>query len=98
MLVEVLLPYTLDYGSILLTNNSGSFNPSGIFAGVYDFTITDNNSCTYTETVTFNEPDSITFNPIITDVFCQDACTGEITAIVAGGVGLGNGSNYSYQW
>ena len=83
---------------VLLTNNSGSFNPSGIFAGVYDFTITDNNSCTYTETVTFNEPDSITFNPIITDVFCQDSCTGEITAVVAGGVGLGNGSNYSYQW
>ena len=93
-----LSPYTLDYGSILLTNNSGSFNPTGISAGVYTFTITDNNSCTYMETVTFNEPNPITFNPIITDVFCDGLCTGEITAIVAGGVGLGNGSNYSYQW
>jgi gliding motility-associated-like protein len=93
-----LSPYTLDYGSIPLTNNSGSFNPFGISAGVYTFTITDNNSCTYMQAVTFNEPDLITFNPIITDVFCQDSCTGEITAVVAGGVGLGNGSNYSYQW
>ena len=40
----------------------------------------------------------ITFTSIITDVFCQDSCTGEITVIVAGGVGLGNGSNYLYQW
>jgi gliding motility-associated-like protein len=93
-----LSPYTLDYGSIPLTNNSGSFNAFGISAGVYSFTITDNNSCIYMQAVTFNEPDLITFNPIITDVFCQDSCTGEITAVVAGGVGLGNGSNYSYQW
>jgi hypothetical protein len=93
-----LSPYTLDYGSLPLTNNSGSFNPFGISAGVYTFTITDNNSCTYMQAVTFNEPDLITFNPIITDVFCQDSCTGEITVIVAGGVGLGNGSNYLYQW
>lgn len=93
-----LSPYTLDYGSISLTNNSGSFNPSGILAGVYTFTISDDNSCTYIETVTFNDPNPITFTSIITDVFCQDSCTGEITVIVAGGVGLGNGSNYLYQW
>ena len=62
------------------------------------FTITDDNGCTYIDVYCFNEARSNYIYPIITDVFCQDACTGEITAIVAGGVGQGNGSNYTYQW
>ncbi|MBT3611824.1 MAG: T9SS type B sorting domain-containing protein [Flavobacteriales bacterium] len=93
-----LSPYTLDYASTSLTNNSGIFTSPGLSSGIYIFTITDDNSCTYMESVAFNEPNPITINPIITDVFCDGLCTGEITAIVNGGVGLGNGSNYSYQW
>ncbi len=94
-----LSPYTLDNSiSSPIISNSGAFISSGILAGVYNFTITDDNSCTYTETVTFNDPEPITFTSIITDVFCDGLCTGEITAIVAGGVGLGNGLNYTYQW
>ena len=98
------VPYTLDItggnsnSNTSITNSSGTFNPSGIFYGKYAFTITDANGCTYIDSIDFEEPAPIIFTAIVTDVFCSGANSGAITAIVAGGVGQGNGSNYTYEW
>ena len=41
--------------------------PIGI-PGVYPFGITDNNGCTFTDTITITEPDSISVSLITTNV------------------------------
>ena len=98
------VPYTLDItggnpiSDTSITNSSGTFNPSNILQGNYTFTITDDNGCTYIESIVFEAPEPITFTPIVTDVFCDGANSGAITVTVAGGVGQGNGSNYTYEW
>ena len=92
-------PYTLNYGSTTLpATYTGQFKASGISVGLTTFTITDDNSCTYIEDISFNQPPSISFNTIVTQVYCTGSCTGEITAVVSGGVGQGNGNNYTYLW
>ncbi|MCB9361344.1 MAG: gliding motility-associated C-terminal domain-containing protein [Flavobacteriales bacterium] len=77
-------PYTIVW-SVADTNN--------VCPGTYTVTVTDANNCSQTDTLTVNEPDSITANPIISQVKCNGSCNGSITLNASGGTGT-----LSYLW
>ncbi|RPD39472.1 gliding motility-associated C-terminal domain-containing protein [Chitinophaga barathri] len=62
-------------------------------AGVYICTITDNNGCVTTASVTITEPDALGVNTSKTDVLCFGEATGTATVAVSGGV-----APYTYSW
>ncbi len=64
---------------------SGS-NPTGLVAGIYNFTVTDNYGCTAIGTDTLTQPASaLTATTSHTDVTCNGANNGTITITVGGG-------------
>lgn len=92
--------------SLAVSGGSGSYtylwndgtttqNRTGIAAGTYAVTVTDANACTQTATgITVTQPAAalaITFAP--TNVACNGASTGSITANVTGGT-----MPYTYDW
>lgn len=66
---------------------------SGLTAGNWSVTITDNNGCTEIKTVTIAEPTALTLAVTSTDVTCNGAQDGTATATVTGGT-----APYSYSW
>lgn len=75
--------------------NTTSTNPTitGLTAGTYTVTITDANSCQTTNTVTVLEPLALAITSVSTDVSCNGAADGSVTATVTGG----NGGN-TFVW
>ena len=74
-------------------NSQNTATATGLNAGTYTVTATDTNNCTATNSVTINEPASITILLTPTDISCNSFNDGEITALASGGDG-----NYSYFW
>ena len=77
-------PYTIVW-SVPDTNN--------LCPGTYTVTVTDANSCSQTDTLVVNEPDSITANPVVSHVDCNANCNGSITLNASGGTG-----SLTYLW
>ena len=69
---------------------------SDLVAGTYTFEVIDNHGCTYLETITYSEPDTIEHHFIPTHVTCNAWNNGALTDSVHGGVG--NASTYTYLW
>ncbi len=94
-------------GAALATNMNGtppytsSWSPSGgnstvatgLAAGTYTYTVTDNSGCTATATVVITEPPVLTVSTSVTSATCAGSCDGSGTATGSGGV-----PNYSYAW
>lgn len=81
-------------GNITYTWSTGATTAtiSGLGAGQYCVTATDNTGCSATACYTVNEPTAITLGtPQINDVTCQSS--GDITVTATGGTG-----NLSYSW
>ncbi len=68
---------------------------SGLTAGNYDVTVTDNNNCTATLSVTIGEPTAINIAGNITHALCNGNNNGSVDITVTGGVAS---SGYSYSW
>jgi gliding motility-associated-like protein len=67
---------------------------SGLCAGTYELTVTDNNGITATQSVTISEPTLITINSLTsTPAFCNGDCTGTISASATNGTGT-----LTYNW
>ena len=66
---------------------------NNLCALAYDVTVTDANGCTHTSNVVLSKPPVLANVFSATDVSCNSACDGTITATPAGGAG-----NYTYQW
>ncbi len=66
---------------------------SGVPAGQYIFTVTDNVNCVTVDTFVVSEPPAITIVDSITHVLCGGDSTGAIDLTVSGGVG-----GFSYLW
>jgi gliding motility-associated-like protein len=82
--------------------NGGAYTSedlSGIGAGTYSVTVTDQNSCTVTGSITLNEPPVLAINNMIPSSFngfnisCFGGSNGTIDLVVAGGT-----PSYTYNW
>lgn len=82
-------PFTYDWQP---TGGTGT-SESGLCAGNYTLTVTDNLGCTETVNFTINEPDPITISMVVTDVTCEGGSDGAIDLTVSGGT-----APYTYQW
>ncbi len=96
----------VDDGSISLSTTGGtspfqylwntsatSQNLTGLASGSYSVTVTDNNNCTVSASVTVGSLPQITFNTSITKTLCEDGNNGGIKLSPAGGT-----PPYSADW
>lgn len=67
-------------------------NASGLSAGTYTVTVTDNNLCTNTVTIDITEPTALTITSSGTDAHCSQA-DGTLTTLASGGT-----PTYTYNW
>ncbi len=75
---------------------SGVFgaNPTGLEPGTYTVTVTDENDCSTTESVTINEPETLVIDDISgTDITCGGGTDGMASASASGGIGP-----LTYEW
>jgi len=79
--------------SYLWSNGATTATASGLTAGTYTVTITDDHNCTDTESVTITQPPGMTVGGIITTPTCAGDCNGGISSEVVGGV-----QPLSYLW
>lgn len=66
---------------------------TGLSAGQYIVTVTDNDGCGTTDTVTISDPTPVTAIITVTDVLCVGAANGSANAVGQGGTGP-----YTYSW
>jgi hypothetical protein len=84
-------PYSYNW-----SNGGNAANIGNLCAGDYSGTVTDNNGCTFSASVTINEPSAISLGgfPTITNASCADACDGSVSNVVI----IGGTPPYSYDW
>ena len=83
-------PYTYSWEA----NNSITATASGLAAGNYTVTVTDDRGCIKTHTVTITQPDML--NIMVdnqTNVSCKGTATGTVTVAATGGM-----APYTYLW
>ncbi len=79
--------------SYLWSTGSTGTTISNLPAGTYVVTVTDNNGCTATNSVTITQPNPLTANITRTNVLCFGGNTGTAFVTVTGGT-----TPYSYNW
>ncbi|MCB0558911.1 MAG: S8 family serine peptidase [Lewinellaceae bacterium] len=75
------------------SNGANTQQTTGLAAGNYSVTVTDQSSCSATTSVGISTANPITASLLITNSTCQGAANGSILANVNGGTG-----SYSYAW
>ncbi|MBW8051105.1 MAG: hypothetical protein FVQ77_12350, partial [Cytophagales bacterium] len=85
-------PYTYDWDDPGFQTTPTA---TGLCAGAVTVTITDNNSCTATGSITLTQPPVLSASILGTDEVCAGACDGAGDLTVTGGTGAGT---YSYSW
>lgn len=83
-------PYTYQWNDLANTTND---TVTGLCAGIYSVTVTDDNGCVSVSTVVIDEPDVLAATTTADDVSCFGECDGEATAFTLGGT-----FPYTYQW
>ncbi|MBN4051483.1 SprB repeat-containing protein, partial [bacterium AH-315-M05] len=79
--------------SFLWSNSATTEDISNLTIGTYTVIITDTNGCTAFDTVTINNPISLTSSISGTDANCKDSCDGTATVTPSGGT-----PPYNYSW
>lgn len=89
------LSATSDYGpyDYVWSNGSTTQDISGIAAGPYSVTITDEATCQTVETFTVGGPPAFAFDTLVTMPTCGGGTDGAVTLIVSGGT-----PPYQYNW
>ncbi len=92
---EILLTPSGGFGmySYLWNDGSGNQNLTGVPAGTYSVTITDEVGCTYTQTAAIAENSAIIIDYTSSDLLCNNEPTGSIALTPSGGAGT-----FSYTW
>lgn len=75
------------------SNGDTGMTAENLSAGTYTYTVTDNNACEATGTVTITSPEALELSNISTDALCNGEATGSIDATVSGGT-----APYSFNW
>ena len=83
-------PYTYSWNN---PSNSTTQDIGSLTAGTYTVTVTDDNSCTATETVIITEPTALSLSTTQVNVSCNSGSDGSIDLSVAGGT-----APYTYSW
>ncbi|MEZ4721512.1 MAG: T9SS type A sorting domain-containing protein [Flavobacteriales bacterium] len=84
---------TTPYGYLWSNGTTSSAN-SGLVAGTYTVTITDNNGCVDTEQITVSQPTPLVVSTTsVSNVSCHGGSNGSIDMSVSGGT-----SPYAYSW
>jgi gliding motility-associated-like protein len=81
-------PYTYSWSS----GGIGA-TETGLGAGPYTVTVTDDNGCIATASVTITEPPALTLAAAGFNVTCNGACDGQVVVIPSGGT-----PNYTFNW
>lgn len=82
-------PYTFNWGGGITTEDR-----TGLLAGTYNCTVTDNNGCTTTSNATVTQPaTAVSASNVVTNVLCFGNSTGAINLTPAGGT-----SAYTFNW
>jgi len=66
---------------------------TGLAAGVYTVTVTDNIGCTKNQVATIGQPSALVTTTAVTNVLCNGGSTGSATITPSGGSG-----GYTYMW
>lgn len=83
------MPYSFSW-----SNGATSQNLTGVPAGMYSLTVTDNAGCASTQNFTLAAPVPLSLAPdMVTDVSCFGLSDGSASVTASGGIG-----NYSYMW
>lgn len=87
---------TLPYASTIWDDpgSQNTFTPSGLSAGTYTITVTDNAGCVATEDTTLVEPDAVAGVVTANNTSCNGVCDGDLTVVASGGSGV----YVSYLW
>lgn len=75
--------FTATDGTNALNSGSGQFN--NLTAATYTVVVTDNNTCTTSNTITVNEPQGLNTTVNVTDATCYGYSNGVITILATGG-------------
>ncbi len=75
------------------SNNANTSSISGLTAGVYTVTVTDNAQCTDIVAVVVSQPTAVTVSGSSTNILCFGQSTGSVSVSVSGGT-----PNYTYNW
>lgn len=78
--------YAWDDGSV-------SEDLTGVIAGAYTLTVTDQNGCTLVEAFDISQPENLVMEITGEDILCFGDSTGTIDLAIAGGMGA-----YNYNW
>ena len=83
------MPYSYSW-----TGGSTNSNETGLSAGTYTVTITDNNGCSATSSVIVNQPNILAANStVVSNVSCNGGNNGSVSSAPTGGT-----SPYTYSW
>ncbi len=83
-------PYTYLWNTIPSQTDSTA---TGLTAGTYNVTVSDNNSCDFVTNVVISQPTALTSSTTVTNSSCNGGSNGSITVFPSGGT-----SPYSYMW
>lgn len=79
--------------SYLWSNGSNAQDLTGVLAGTYSVTVTDQNNCQQQGTFVIGENPAVNLSSSVTDVLCNGASTGAIDLTVTGGT-----PGFVYNW
>ncbi|MBW2962683.1 beta strand repeat-containing protein, partial [Mesonia aestuariivivens] len=81
-------PYTFVWSNTATTEDL-----TGLAAGTYEVTVTDDNGCTATESVEVTEPAVLSASAVATNISCNGGNNGAVDLTVTGGT-----APYTYAW
>lgn len=85
-------PYSYAWNTTPIQTNDTA---SGLCAGSYTVTVTDNNGCVQSFSSNLTQPPAVVPNVSSTNISCNGACDGTATTLPSGGNPPGN---YTYSW